>query len=73
VIAIPPEVGGLGVDEVDLAVVRESYLGQALRGVDPAEVDDVDVQFLADETRLTVDAVRSRLERSRLAGTGPAL
>src|SRR5262249_37165520 len=49
-IAIPSDVAELGVDEVDLAVVRESYLARALRDVNSAQVEDVDVQFLADET-----------------------
>ena len=70
VIAIPLDVDGLGVDELDLGAVRESYLAHALGGLDASRLDEIDVGFLADETRLTVDDVRSRLERTRLAGAG---
>jgi cysteine synthase len=73
VIAIPLDVDDLGVDELDLGAVRESYLAHALGELDPSRLDDADVAFLADETRLTTDEVRSRLERSRLAGAGRPL
>jgi threonine dehydratase len=63
VIAIPDDPGGLGVEEVDLDSLRDSYLRQALKGgVDVADLDAADLEFLADETRLSVDAVGEILE-----------
>lgn len=58
VIAIPDDPERLAVEEVGLDGLRESYLRQALRDVDPAELDEPDFQFLADETRLPVEAIR---------------
>ncbi len=58
VIAIPEGPDDLDVDDVDLAGVRASYLRQALQGVDSAELDQVDFEYLAAETRLSVAAVR---------------
>ena len=52
----------LGVEEVDLDSLRDSYLRQALKGVDVADLDATDLEFLADETRLSVDAVEEILE-----------
>ena len=62
VIAIPDDPGGLGVEDVDLASLRDSYLRQALKGVDVADLDQADLEFLAEETRLSVDAVGEILE-----------
>jgi cysteine synthase len=61
VIAIPADPGELRLEEVDLAALRTSYLEAALVGVDPSELDDADLTFLADETRLPVDEVRAVL------------
>ncbi len=68
VIAIPDDPAGLGVEDVDLASLRDSYLRQALKGVDIAELDPSDLAFLAEETRLSVDAVEEILE-TKLAQT----
>jgi 2-amino-4-ketopentanoate thiolase beta subunit len=57
VIAIPDD-PALAVEDVDLDELRRSYLRQALRGVAPTELDEPDLQFLADETRLSVEAIR---------------
>jgi len=69
VIAIPEGPAALGVDEVDLSSMRTSYLRLALRGVDAAELDDVDVEFLAEETRLPVEAVRAAVVDGELVTT----
>ena len=62
-IVIPDDPGGLGVEDVDLGGLRDSYLRQALKGVDVADLDQIDLEFLAEETRLSVDAVGEILER----------
>jgi 2-amino-4-ketopentanoate thiolase beta subunit len=61
VIAVPEDPGQLGLEEVDLAGLRTSYLGAALAGVDPSELEEADLTFLADETRLPMDEVRTVL------------
>jgi threonine dehydratase len=62
VIAVPDDPGSLGVEEVDLESLRVSYLRQALKGGDLADLDPVDLEFLADETRLSPEAVAEILE-----------
>jgi 2-amino-4-ketopentanoate thiolase beta subunit len=62
VIAVPEDPGGLGVEDVDLHALRVSYLRQALKGADPADLDPVELEFLADETRLAPKAVAEILE-----------
>jgi 2-amino-4-ketopentanoate thiolase beta subunit len=57
VIAIPDDPAQLAVEEVGLDELRQSYLRQALRDVDRTELDASDVEFLADETRLPVEAI----------------
>ena len=61
VIAIPEDPAELSIEDVDLAEVRSSYLRQALQGTDPAELRKVDLDYLADETRLTVSGVRDAI------------
>jgi 2-amino-4-ketopentanoate thiolase beta subunit len=68
VIAVPDDPGALGVEEVDLESLRVSYLRQALKGADLVDLDRADLDFLAEETRLSPDAVAERLE-TELAGT----
>lgn len=63
VIAIPADVTELGIDELNLEEVRGSYLANALKGRDASRLDDVDIEFLADETRLPVADIRSRVEQ----------
>jgi 2-amino-4-ketopentanoate thiolase beta subunit len=60
VIAIPDDPAQLSVEEVGLDALRDSYLRQALRDVDLAELDDQDFEFLAEETRLSADTIRGR-------------
>jgi 2-amino-4-ketopentanoate thiolase beta subunit len=57
VIAVPDDPRQLTVEEVDLGQVRLSYLRQALEGVEPEDLTDVDLAFLADETRLQAHEV----------------
>jgi len=52
VLAIPDDPRQLGIDEVDLSQLRASYLRNALGRVDASQLGCVDLQFLADETRL---------------------
>ena len=59
VIAIPDDCAQLGVEEVDLDRLRRSYLRHAIGDLDPRGLDEVDLRFLADETRLSVDAIRT--------------
>jgi cysteine synthase len=77
VMPIPKHPGELAVDEVDLADVRRSYLRYAVAGVDIGDLSDEDVAFLADETRLSGNAVREVLStfpvRSDDFGDGPAV
>lgn len=58
VIAIPDDPAELAVEDVGLGGLRKSYLRQALRGVEPGELGDADLEFLAEETRLAVEEVR---------------
>ncbi len=62
VIAIPDDPADLGVEEVELESLRDSYLRQALKGVDAADLESADYEFLADETRLSVDSVEEIVE-----------
>jgi cysteine synthase len=68
VIAIPEDPEQLGVDEVDLGRIRASYLRHALSDVDLVQLDTSDMQFLADETRLSIDVVDEMIRALR----GPA-
>jgi threonine dehydratase len=65
VIAVPDDPGDLNVEEVDLESLRGSYLRRALRGADAADLDEADLAFLAEETRLPPDDVVRLLERER--------
>ncbi len=58
VIAIPDHPSKIAVEDVSLPELRSSYLRQALGGVRRAELEEVDLVFLAEETRLSVDDVR---------------
>jgi 2-amino-4-ketopentanoate thiolase beta subunit len=58
VIAIPDDPRQITVEEVDLGRVRRSYLRQALEGVEADDLTEVDLAFLADETRLQTHEVR---------------
>lgn len=62
VIAVPEDPGHIAAEEVDLRDVRKSYLRQALRDVEVDELEEVDLVFLADETRLDVREVRELVE-----------
>ena len=62
VIAVPDDPGALGVEEVDLDSLRASYLRQALKGADLVDLDRTDLEFLAEETRLSPDRVAQILE-----------
>lgn len=61
VIAVPDDPGLITVEEVDLGEVRLSYLRQALKGIGVDELDEVDLTFLADETRLQIHEVHELL------------
>ncbi len=58
VIAIPDDPRQITVEDVDLGRVRLSYLRQALEGIEPDDLTDVDLAFLADETRLQAHEIR---------------
>jgi threonine dehydratase len=58
VIAIPDDPHQITVEEVDLGRVRRSYLRQALEGIEADDLTEVDLAFLADETRLQAREVR---------------
>jgi 2-amino-4-ketopentanoate thiolase beta subunit len=62
VIAIPEAPESLAVEDVDLGQLRSSYLRQAVRGIDSRELESVDLEFLAEETRLPVTAVEEILD-----------
>lgn len=66
VIAIPDDPAALGVEEVDLDALRVSYLRQALQGVKLEELEEVDISFLAAETRLSEEAVRAAASQEDL-------
>jgi threonine dehydratase len=63
VIAVPDDPASLGVEDVDLESLRNSYLRQAVKGVDLADLERGDLEFLAAETRLSTDAVTGILEQ----------
>jgi cysteine synthase len=65
VIAIPEGPEQLGVDEVDLGRLRASYLRHALSDVDLNQLDTVDMEFLADETRLSIGDVGEMIRALR--------
>jgi 2-amino-4-ketopentanoate thiolase beta subunit len=62
VIAIPDDPAALAVEDVDLDALRSSYLRQAVNEVDSMELEQIDFEFLAEETRLTFQSVREILE-----------
>jgi hypothetical protein len=68
VLAIPDDPANLDIDEVDLGRVRSSYLRHALQHVDASELGEVDIDFLAAETRMARDEVRDAV----MTRTGPA-
>jgi 2-amino-4-ketopentanoate thiolase beta subunit len=61
VMPIPEHPSQLAVEDVDLERVRRSYLRNAVAGVDIAELTDVDIEFLSDETRLSPEEVREAI------------
>ena len=64
VIAIPDDPSALGVSEVDLVKLRESYLRGALAGVPPDEIQAVDIEYLAEDSRAQSDDVLRMLDES---------
>jgi 2-amino-4-ketopentanoate thiolase beta subunit len=62
VIAIPDDPAAVAVDEVDLGQLRSSYLREALKGVSAAELDPVDVEYLAEDSRADIEDVQQALE-----------
>jgi 2-amino-4-ketopentanoate thiolase beta subunit len=68
VIAIPDDPRQIAVEEVDLGRVRRSYLRQALEGTEADDLTEVDLAFLADETRVQADEIRELVA----GGTEPA-
>lgn len=67
VVAVPVEPAEVEVEDVDLADLRHSYLRQALRSFEGPVQDELDIAFLAEETRLTTDEVRDALAGGRTA------
>jgi 2-amino-4-ketopentanoate thiolase beta subunit len=63
VIAVPDDPADLDVEEVDLDSLRASYLRQAVKSADPGDLDEAELAFLAEETRLPPEEVMSLLER----------
>jgi 2-amino-4-ketopentanoate thiolase beta subunit len=63
VIAVPDDPADLDVEEVDLDSLRASYLRQAVKSADPGDLDEAELAFLAEETRLPPGEVMSLLER----------
>ena len=63
VIAVPEAPDDLDVEEVDLDSLRASYLRQALKRSAPGELDPADLAFLAEETRLSPEAVLGLIDR----------
>jgi len=61
-IAIPESPDELGVTEVDLTRTRESLIRQAVEGVPIVDLMPVDIEFLADETRLTPSELQGTLD-----------
>lgn len=61
VIAVPDDPAELAVEDVSLSDLRSSYLRRALEGVDSSELDEIDLAFLADETRLSAGEIREAL------------
>ena len=58
VLAIPEDVRELRIDEIYLDELRRSYLRRALADLGGTPLPEVDLQFLADETRLSPSDVR---------------
>jgi 2-amino-4-ketopentanoate thiolase beta subunit len=63
VIAVPDDPADLDVEEVDLDSLRASYPRQAVKSADPGDLDEAELAFLAEETRLPPGEVMSLLER----------
>jgi threonine dehydratase len=63
VIAVPDDPGDIDVEEVELESLRLSYLRQAVKGAEPADLEPADLAFLAEETRLSADDVAQLIER----------
>lgn len=65
-IVIPNDPAQIAAAEVDLERLKDSYLKNALKGVDdPAGLEEADLRFLAEETRLSLQEVSARIERIR--------
>lgn len=64
VIVIPEGPEQLRTAEVDLERLRSSYLRNAIKEIeDPSRLDTQDLQYLAEETRLSLEEVRERIGR----------
>lgn len=63
VIAIPREPDKLEIEDVDLDGIRASYLRHAISALDdgPAQLEEPDLAFLAEETRLSPERVEESL------------
>ncbi len=65
-IVIPERLDQVRVVDVDLDEVRRSYVRNALASLPPdTDVDDVDLAFLAEETRWSADTLREVIHEAR--------
>jgi cysteine synthase len=68
VIAIPRSPEEISVTDWDLDAIRRAYLRRALGETRPADLSDLDIDFLAEEVRSRPDTVRGWLEEAERAG-----
>jgi 2-amino-4-ketopentanoate thiolase beta subunit len=64
VIAIPDDPAAVAIDEVDLEQLRSSYLREALKGFSAADLEPIDLEYLAEDARAEIEDVQQALERA---------
>ncbi len=62
VIAIPESIEQIGVIEYPLENLKRSYIKEAIKIYDKKEFSDIETEFMAEDTRSTIDEIKERLE-----------
>ncbi len=65
-IVIPEHPAQIRAVDVDLEHVRQSYMKNALAQVNPSELTEVDLAFLAEETRWSRERLAQELEKTAM-------
>ncbi|MGC8611990.1 MAG: 2-amino-4-oxopentanoate thiolase subunit OrtB [Athalassotoga sp.] len=62
VIAIPESIEQIGVIEYPLENLKRSYIKEAIKIYDKKEFSETEIEFMAKDTRSTIDEIKERLE-----------